>query len=752
MEKHHSCIITKAIIEYFQEHFPGQITGLLVGLGPEIEKLADPKEFLMEINNWVSSSLVIRMFANAREISRDNRVAFKIGLESAIRRKFGYVQRILLFAYKNPRRSLKRAQKLNDRFNRNKKIELLKITRSTAVIRLHWFKEVPGSEDFCLFNKGIYSGIPTMWGLPPALLQETKCFFQGDEYCEYHFKWINNFSLKKALLKFFTPWRAVKYTIEELEKDKEILKEKFDEVHRLNLQLNERLDQLLAVQEALRASEAKFRTLIENIPGVAIYGFGPDGIIQYWNKASETLYGYTAAEALGKKLPDLIIPPGLKPKVARTLEAGSKIIQPGELIPPGEYLLLRKDGLLIPVYSVHTMVLSEGSPIIFHADVDLSERKRAEEERLKLDKLESLSILAGGIAHDFNNILTAIAGNINLAMLEKQFAPQSLERLAAAEKGCRQAHALSARLLTFAKGGSPIKKTCSLQEILHDSLTVGLCSPKSRCEFSIPHDLWPVEADPAQINQVISNLIINADQAMPSGGLITIRAQNVNSGGKADLSLTSGKYVEISISDQGIGIPQENLGKIFDPYFTTKQRGSGLGLATTYSIIKSHGGNITVESALGMGTTFHIYLPVLEDRSPVAAEKAPGLLPGQGKILVMDDEEMVRDMLRLMLQKLGYEANCAANGEEALELLKKALEDQKPFIAAILDLTVPRGKGGKETVRQLLSIDPRIKVIVTSGYADDPIMANFSDYGFHGIIVKPFKITELSNTLHKILE
>jgi two-component system, cell cycle sensor histidine kinase and response regulator CckA len=618
---------------------------------------------------------------------------------------------------------------------------------------LHWFKEVPGIIDFCLFNKGIYSGIPTMWGLPPALLKETKCFFKGDAYCEYHFKWKKD-SLKDKLLKLVTPWRALTYTIEELEKDKEILKEKFDEVHHLNIQLKERLDQLLSVQEALIASEAKFRTLIENIPGVAIYGFGPNGIIYYWNKASESLYGYTAAEALGKNLLDLIISPYLKATVAQALESGSQITRWDELLPPGEYLLLHKDGLSIPVYSVHTVVSSEGSsPLIFRADVDLSERKRVEEERLKLDKLESLSILAGGIAHDFNNILTAILGNISLAMLEQQLSPNSLERLAAAEKGCQQAHALSMRLLTFAKGGAPIKRTCSITELLHESVKLALCGSNSQCDFLLPDDLWLVEVDLGQINQVLGNLLINADQAMPAGGLIKIQAENVILGEKIDQSLPKGRYVKISISDQGIGIPQENLSKIFDPYFTTKQKGSGLGLATVYSIIKSHGGEITVASELGVGTRFQIYLPAIEEAMvPVSEEGTLGFLPGQGNVLIMDDDEMVRDMLRIMLQKLGYRASCAENGEEAIRLFKEALDANQPFAAAILDLTIPGGMGGRETIHQLLSMDPKTKVIVSSGYSDDPIMANFKEHGFHGVITKPYRIGELSKTLHGLLE
>ncbi|MDI6852540.1 MAG: PAS domain S-box protein [Deltaproteobacteria bacterium] len=371
---------------------PAEVPNLFVGLDPEIDKLANPKEFLMEINNWVPSNVVIRMFDNARAISQDDDIAFKIGFDSASRKKLGYIQRIILLAYKNPRRSLRRAQKINDKFNRNKRIEIVETTRDRAVIRLHWFDDIPSIEDFCRFNKGIYTGIPTIWNLPPAILDETKCYFKGDEYCEYHLKWIKRFSLKESLLNLLVPWRALRYTIEELERDKELLKRKFEEVHYLNIQLKERLDELMSLQEALKESEAKFRNLLEYLPGVAVQGYGVDGTVRYWNKASEKLYGYLAEEAVGRNLADLIIPPEIKPLFAKGLELGALATKSGEFMPPGEVMLLQKNGSRVPVHSIHTVVRLEGmEPLLFCIDVDLSERKRVEEElRRYRDHLENL--------------------------------------------------------------------------------------------------------------------------------------------------------------------------------------------------------------------------------------------------------------------------------------------------------------------------------------------------------------------------
>jgi CheY-like chemotaxis protein len=274
---------------------------------------------------------------------------------------------------------------------------------------------------------------------------------------------------------------------------------------------------------------------------------------------------------------------------------------------------------------------------------------------------------------------------------------------------------------------------------------------KARCEIQIPDDLWCVEADPGQLGQVFQNLVINAVQAMPTGGTIDIHAENLRLKEISDVPLSPGKYVKISIRDQGIGIPAEYILKIFDPYFTTKQAGSGLGLATAFSIIKNHNGHISAESTMGGGTTLRIFLPASDQQigpQPGPERKA---LPGKGKILVMDDEEIVRDVLGKMLANLGYEAKFAQDGAEAVEKFIAAQKTGDKFEAVILDLTVPGGIGGKDTIRKLLDIDPQVKAIVSSGYSDDPIMANFKAYGFSGMIAKPYKVLDLSDVLHDVI-
>ncbi|HAA04621.1 MAG TPA: hypothetical protein DCE18_14845, partial [Syntrophobacteraceae bacterium] len=364
MEKHHSCLNTRAIIEYFREHHPEDLTTLLSDLHEEIGNLPNPSEFLTEINNWVSSEVVIRMFENARRITGDPDIAFRIGFASAAGRKFSYVQRILLAAYGNPRRSLRRAQQINDRFNRNKRVEIVETTRDSGIVRLHWDRGIAATKDFCLYNQGIYIGIPTLWDLPPGVIDEPLCFFKGDPFCEYHLKWLKRFSLKDTLLNTVFPWRTVKATIVELEHDKELLRQKFDEVHRLNLKLKSKIDELLRLQQELGESESRFRTLLDRIPGVAIQGFTADGKILYWNQSSEQIYGYRSEQAIGQDVVELIIPMDRREAFRKALALIPSIEtdESGEFLPSGEHTRRSSRGELVSVYAVHTVVRLKDKP------------------------------------------------------------------------------------------------------------------------------------------------------------------------------------------------------------------------------------------------------------------------------------------------------------------------------------------------------------------------------------------------------
>lgn len=407
------------------------------------------------------------------------------------------------------------------------------------------------------------------------------------------------------------------------------------------------------------------------------------------------------------------------------------------------------------VFSVTTWPIfddSGGFAGMVHAAKDLTDKRQMEDELVKAQKLESVGILAGGIAHDFNNILTAVLGNISLAKMTAGGSRETLiGRLDKAEKASLAARDLTQQLLTFAKGGAPILKTESIEACIRES--VGFISRGANVvvEYDIARDLRAVEADKAQITQVINNLVINAMQAMPRGG--TIRVSSVNQELTKDgiLPQTTGPHVKISIADEGVGIEPEFLSKIFDPYFTTKPRGSGLGLATAFSIVKRHRGHLSVESTVGSGTVFHILLPASAQQPETnhAAEDAP--IRAKGRVLIMDDEQLIRDIAGEMLEYIGYQVGLAVDGEEALELYRKARHNGAPFDVVIMDLTIPGGMGGEQAIQRLLELDPAAKAIVSSGYSNDPVMSDYRRHGFSGVVTKPYKIKELARILQQVL-
>jgi PAS domain S-box-containing protein len=389
-----------------------------------------------------------------------------------------------------------------------------------------------------------------------------------------------------------------------------------------------------------------------------------------------------------------------------------------------------------------------GIVIVFR---DITERQKLETELARTQKLESLGLLAGGIAHDFNNILTAIFGNIILARMHTDEDSPGFDHLAEAENAMVRAKELTQQLLTFSKGGAPVKETADITGIITDSTKFMLRGSQSRCEFAIDPGLWTVDVDVGQISQVINNIVINADHAMPEGGTIHVAALNCALKPGTPLPLVPGRYVKISITDTGVGIPPANLTRIFDPYFTTKTKGSGLGLSTAVSIIRKHSGHIDIESELGKGTSVHIYLPASEKNLNGSPSGNDTPVHGSGRILVMDDEEAILDMASALLSHFGYRSGVARDGEEAIALYQEAAARNDPYSVVIMDLTIPGGLGGKETIARLLEFDPGVKAVVSSGYSTDPIVANFRHYGFAGILTKPYTATEMSEVIKRVL-
>lgn len=415
------------------------------------------------------------------------------------------------------------------------------------------------------------------------------------------------------------------------------------------------------------------------------------------------------------------------------------------------FRLRHKDGSFRWIMAQSSTILGDdGVPRrMLGSHVDVTERRRLEEQVRDAQKLESLATLAAGIAHDFNNLLGAITGNLSLLRATPPLDPERPALMRELDDATRRATALTYQLLTFAKGGSPVREVASIGELVVDSARFVTRGASAQCTFSVANDLAAVEADTGQLCQVINNLVINAMQAMPHGGTIRIGAANVALEETNPLGLLSGRYVRISVQDEGAGIPAEHLSRIFDPFFTTKSTGSGLGLSSSHSIIAQHGGRITVESTVGQGTRFDVYLPAT-DATPRLTATTP-IVRGKGHVLVMDDDVALRRLFQRMLERLGYRSDVCGDGEDARRRYEEAMHAGRTYDAVILDLTIPGHLGGAQVLRQLQRLDPDVVGIVTSGYADDDVLAHYEHHGFRGRLQKPLDLASLSAELARVL-
>lgn len=518
------------------------------------------------------------------------------------------------------------------------------------------------------------------------------------------------------------------------------------EIQKTNEMLRVEIQQRHKAEKALRESENMYRAIFENT-GAATVIVEEDKTISLANAECEKLSEYSRKEIEGKVKWDQFISESAIPRMEEYHRL--RRIDPEAAPKRYEFKIIDREGT--PKVVLATIGMIPGTRKSVASFIDITEKKKLEEQLFRADKLDSVGVLAGGIAHDFNNILGVIMGNASLARMHVPAGERVHSLLQEVERAAVRAKELTLQLLTFSKGGAPIKKAISILDVIKESANFALRGSNVLCEISTEENLRLVDADAGQISQVINNMIINAKQAMPMGGVVQLSVGNCFVGKTSGLPLKPGNYVRISIQDCGTGIPKEHLQKIFDPYFTTKQSGSGLGLATSYSIINKHGGYIGVRSELGVGTTFHIYLPASENEMEVAGEVRPESINGRGRILVMDDEEMLRGMVSQMLSHLGYESVSVKNGSEAVQVYGELLESGEHFDAVLLDLTIPGGMGGAEVVRKLKEMNPAIKAIASSGYSNDPVMARFAEYGFTGTMAKPYTLEELARVLRDVL-
>jgi len=487
-------------------------------------------------------------------------------------------------------------------------------------------------------------------------------------------------------------------------------------------------------ERALVESEGRYRRLFEQ-SNDAVFIHTLEGALLDVNARACEMLGCGREELLGKSI--LELSPG---------DEGLRRMAEG--VPQRfEDKMIRLDGATIDV-DISARLIDPEKGIVQGIARDITARKLMEEEQRKAAKLESVGLLAGGIAHDFNNIMSAITGNLALAKLLVAADPYVSERLSEAEAAAARVKGLTQQLLTFSKGGAPVTEAASIADIVEQSAVFALRGSNVDLNLAVAEDLRPAEVDRGQIGQVVDNLVINAKQAMAEGGTLHVRIENARGGPGSGLPLAEGDYVRLTIADEGVGIPPENLDRIFDPYFTTKHKGSGLGLAVCYAIVRKHEGHMAVQSEPGAGATFTVYLPATTGPAGEAAPSAPAdLVRGEGRVLLMDDEEPILAVGREILIQLGYQVETAISGAEVVEKFRAACESAEPFDAVLMDLTVRGGMGGREAMEKLLEIDPGVRALVSSGYSNDPVMTNFAAHGFAGVVPKPYDVVQMSQAL-----
>ncbi len=507
-----------------------------------------------------------------------------------------------------------------------------------------------------------------------------------------------------------------------------------------------------SAEQALAAERERLSVTLRAM-SEAVVTIDKGGVVQFMNDAAAQLTGWPVGAAIGHSLREVFVlgsdktSQPLTAPLAQALSSDRPVdLPPYTMLRPREGPPRSVEGRIAPTHDLRGQAI--GAVLVVR---DVTHRSRLEADLLRASKLESIGVLAGGIAHDFNNLLSIVMGNLSLAAMECEESSPAAQRLREGERALLRARDLTQQLLTFAKGGDPVRSAVPLADVVREAAQFSLHGSSVRCEYAIAQDLRPADADKGQIGQVVQNLVINAVQAMPGGGQIRLGLVNHSLAEGEVVTLPAGDYLRLEIADSGRGIAPEHLARIFEPFFTTKEFGSGLGLATVYSVIKKHRGHIAVESTQGVGTTFRIWIPAARPE-PVRPTVAAGTFePLKGRVLFMDDEEPIRMMTKTLLERLGLEVDVASDGDAAVQAYAAARGNGRPYDVVVFDLTVPGGMGGADAMREILKMDPTAKGIVSSGYSSDPVMANFHAHGFRGSVPKPYRMADFSRTLREVL-
>lgn len=527
----------------------------------------------------------------------------------------------------------------------------------------------------------------------------------------------------------------------------------FGRLNEEQLRVQAMADLHAAAREDLAAEKERLAVTLRSI-GDAVITTDLQGRVTMLNNVAEVLTGKTHAAAVGRTVDDVLCL--WDSEGARVHDVPlDRILSDGRVPDESQQAsVMTRGGHRLSVQLTGApMSDGDGQRLgVVLVVRDITESVRLTQERLRASKLESLGVLAGGIAHDFNNVLTAVVGNIALARSDETISRETATWLEEAERACLRARTLTHQLLTFSRGGDPVKRPMHLGQLVDATVRFAVSGSNVRGSVDVPPDLWPVEADEGQVEQVVHNIVLNAKQAMPRGGQVDVTCHNVRFRLPHEAPGEERQFVRISIQDHGPGIAAEHVERIFDPYFTTKSSGTGLGLAVSHTVIQNHGGFIKVESEPGLGATFHIYLPRSMRRVAAQAAAPSQAIPrGTGRVLVMDDERAIATVTASMLRSLGYQADTVSDGEMAVERYAAALEAGTPYDALVMDLTVPGGMGGAEALALLRELDPAVCAIVMSGYADTGLLADYHHVGFAGRLAKPFSLRDLATTVHDLL-